>query len=558
MRMTHDIVIRAGKIVDGTGAEPFFGDIAIDGETIVEIGKVKGKGHEEIDANGEAVTPGFVDLHTHFDAQVAWDPMLTPVSWHGVTTVLMGNCGVTFAPCRPKDRTFLAEMMETVEDIPREAILNGLSWKWESYGEYLDAIDALQPAINMTGLVGHCASRLYVMGERAVDGQPTEDEVQQIAKLVGQSVKEGAIGFSTNRLPGHKLPDGRSIPGTFAGEAELVAISKAVGQAGGMLQSVLNYGKLDDELHLMSQQLRAAKTRMLFSAPWSPDATGKGDGYRQAIESMRAEGLDINGVTVPRSGGFLSGLKTNILFQTPAWKRLRAMDFGARLIAIADQAVRDELIKEASESPATAEWTRQFFWLGDDDRPNYTKGKSESLFAVAEAAGEHPAATWLRYMLDSNGEALFHVRFFNHDLDQVQQLLKSDWIVPGLGDAGAHISQIMDAGWASFFLAHWHRDTGVFGLAEAVQKLTSAPARILGFTDRGTLKPGQKADINIIDMARVAERQPQLVHDFPNDVPRLIQRAVGYKATLCNGKVILIDDELTGARGGKVLRNPAT
>jgi len=555
--MQHDIVIREGKIVDGTGADPFIGDIAIDGDTIAAVGKVAGKGREEIDAEGEAVTPGFVDLHTHFDAQAAWDPMLTPASWHGVTTALMGNCGVTFAPCKPKDRNFLAEMMESVEDIPRDAILEGLSWKWESYGEYLDAIDALAPAINVTGLVGHCASRLYVMGERAVDEQPTEAEIEQIAQLVGDSVKQGALGFSTNRLPGHTLPDGRSIPGTFASEAELVAISKAVGEAGGMLQNVLNYSKLDDEIHMMSQQLQAAKTRMLFSAPVVPDDSGSGDAYQQAIGSMRSDGMDINGVTVPRSGGFISGLKTSIFFQTPAWQRLRELDFDARLAAIRDQSMRDELIREASENPQTAEWTKQFFWLGDEARPNYTRPQTESLFAIAEAAGEHPAAIWLKYMLESDGQTLFHVRFFNHNLDQVVDLLKSDWVVPGLGDAGAHATQIMDAGWASFFLAHWHREKGVFSLAEAVRKLTSAPARILGFEDRGTLKQGQKADLNIIEMSRVAERQPQLVHDFPRDAPRLIQKAVGYKATVCNGQVILRNDELTGARGGQVLRNPA-
>ena len=265
--MAHDLVIRGGGIVDGTGSEPFTGDIAVDGGTIAKVGKVEDSGHREIDAEGHVVTPGFVDLHTHFDAQAGWDPLLTPVSWHGVTTALFGNCGVTFAPCKPADREFLAGMMETVEDIPRNAILTGLPWDWESYGEYLDSIEKLGPAINITGLVGHCASRFYVMGERAVEEDPSEDEIGQIAELVGRSVAEGAIGFSTNRLPGHVLPDGRSIPGTFAKEAELVAISEAVGKAGGILQSVLNYGNLDDEMAMLTKQGRAAGTRLLFSAP---------------------------------------------------------------------------------------------------------------------------------------------------------------------------------------------------------------------------------------------------------------------------------------------------
>ena len=250
--MPHDIVIRRGNIVDGSGKEPFVGDLAIDGDTITSVGKVSKKGKREIDASDHIVTPGFIDLHTHFDAQAAWDPMLTPVSWHGVTTALFGNCGVTFAPCKPEGRDFLAGMMETVEDIPKRAILEGLPWNWESYGEYLDSIEKLDPAINVTGLVGHCASRFYVMGERAVDEDPTAEEIEQIAALVGQSVRDGAVGFSSNRLPQHVLPDGRSIPGTFAKSKELDAISKAVGENGGILQFVLNYSNIDQEMDLIT------------------------------------------------------------------------------------------------------------------------------------------------------------------------------------------------------------------------------------------------------------------------------------------------------------------
>ena len=556
--MAHDLVIRGGEVVDGTGGAPFVGDVAIDGDAIAEVGKVTAPGSREIDAEGHLVTPGFVDLHTHFDAQAGWDPLLTPVSWHGVTTALFGNCGVTFAPCKPADRDFLAGMMETVEDIPKNAILTGLPWDWVSYGEYLRSIEKLHPAINITGLVGHCASRFYVMGERAITDDATEDEINAIAALVGQSVRDGAIGFSTNRLPGHTLPDGRSIPGTFAKEEELVAISKAVGERGGLLQSVLNYGKLDEEMDIVAKQCRAAGTRILFSAPYFPDTEGEGTGYDAAIAAMRDEGLDVNGLTLPRSGGFVSGLRTDILFPTPAWGELRKLDFAARLAAIADPETRRKLVDEAKARPAIAERTRGLFWLGDGDRPHYTRDDDESLHHLARAAGVHPVELWLDKMLESGGETLFHVRFFNTDLEALKSFLTLDWMLPGIGDAGAHVSQIMDSGWTSFLLSHWVREQGLFRIEEAVRRMTSASARVLGFTDRGTLAQGRKADVNVIDLGRVAERQPQLVHDFPGGAPRLIQKAVGYKATVCNGIPILLDDEHTGERAGRVLRNPAS
>ena len=555
--MAHDLVIRGGQVVDGTGAKPFVGDVAIDGNAIAEVGTVSAAGRREIDAEGHVVTPGFVDLHTHFDAQAGWDPLLTPVSWHGVTTALFGNCGVTFAPCKPADREFLAAMMETVEDIPRNAILTGLPWDWESYGEYLDSIEKLDPAINITGLVGHCASRFYVMGERAITDDATDEEVAQIAELVGRSVQQGAIGFSTNRLPGHVLPDGRSIPGTFAKENELVAISEAVGKHGGILQSVLNYGKLDEEMAILTSQVRAAGTRILFSAPYGPGPRGEGTGYDAAIAAMQAEGLDVNALTLPRSGGFLSGLRTDGLFQTPGWAAIRKLDFAGRLEAIKDAETRRKLVAEAEAQPQMAERFKAIFWLGDADRPHYTRPDSESLYNLAQNAGVHPLELWLDKMVETNGEALFHARFFNQDLERLRSFLAADWILPGIGDAGAHVSQIMDSGWTSFLLAHWVREEGLFSIEEAVRRMTSASARVLGFADRGTLAAGMKADVNVIDLGRVAERQPQLVHDFPGGAPRLIQQAVGYKATVCNGTPILLDDEHTGERAGQVLRNPA-
>jgi N-acyl-D-amino-acid deacylase len=558
--MSHDLIIRNGLIVDGTGSEPYLGDVAVDNDTIVAVGEVTGSAAREIDAKGHAVTPGFVDLHTHLDAQAGWDPDLTPIVWHGVTTALIGNCGVTFAPCKPKDREYLAGMMESVEDIPSSVILNGLDWNWDSYGEYLDSLEKLNPAINLVGMVGHCAIRTYVMGERGVDEEPNEDEIAQMAALAGKSVAEGAIGFSSSRLIAHKMPDGRSIPGTFAKSAEMTAIAKAVGENNGLVQNVLEYSNLASEMALLREQALAANTRVIFTAPCIPGGPGKANAYEDIITSMKAEGIDITGLALPRSFGFLSGLKTNIMFMSPAWRALIALDFPARLAAIQDADTRATLIQEASDmgsngTPPLDMWVSNFYSLGEGESPEYTKGPDESLPAIANAAGEHPAETWLRMMLESNGEALFHVRFGNHDYEAMEQFLQNDWVLPSLGDTGAHLTQIIDAGWATFMLAHWHREKGTFSLQETIRLLTSAQARILGFKDRGTLAVGMRADINIIDVEKVNEGQPTLIRDFPDDTPRLSQKSRGYLATICNGNIIVENGELTGQRSGRVLRN---
>ena len=549
--MAHDVVIRGGNVVDGTGEVPYQADIAIDGDRISEIGVVNEQGREEIQADGLNVSPGFIDLHTHLDAQIGWDPQVTSVSWHGVTTALLGNCGVTFAPCKETDREFLAGMMETVEDIPKDAILHGLPWNWESYGGYLDALEALEPSINICGLVGHCATRFYIMGERAVEEPATDDEIRQIAELAGQSVKEGAVGFSTNRLPGHRLPDGRSIPGTFAHRDELRAVAKAVGAYGGFMQTVSDFREFDEEMELIADEARSSRGALFSSA-----AEIGIERLNEKVMAMRAEGLNVTSVTVPRSGGGVGGLATNNFFRTPAWMELRQFDFDGRLKAIRDADYRQRLIAEVKEQgQPVLDGTKRWFWMGDGERPCYTQALDDSLYEMAQAADEHPVETWLRITDETNGKALFHMRGFNVNLDSLEELITTEWAMPGLGDAGAHVSQMIDSGWSTFILSHWHRDSGVYSLEEAVRRISAVPAGVLGLEDRGVLAVGKRADVNVFDISRLEERMPEIVNDFPFGAPRFIQRAAGYKATLCNGDVVLRDDELTGARPGRVLRS---
>jgi N-acyl-D-aspartate/D-glutamate deacylase len=552
--MAHDLVIRGGQLVDGSGAEPYAGDLAIDAGVISAVGQVEGSGEEELDASGQIVSPGFIDLHTHLDAQIGWDPLLTPVSWHGVTTALMGNCGVTFAPCRPSDKNLLAEMMETVEDIPREAILGGLAWDWEDYGGYLDSVERARPAINVAGLVGHCAVRFYVMGERAVEEQATEAEKQAMVDVVTQSLDRGAVGFSTNRYPPHVLPDGRSIPGTYADPDELLQIAAAVGAQNGLMQNVLDFSKFDFTTELLRDVARASGGRVLFSFGVSPNRDS-GVSSAAYVEGLCADGLDITAISQPRGSGFIFGLQAMLPARGATWSRIRGLDLAERLAAIRDEDTAAALVEEARQPKGTQLPLEHVFWMGAGESPEYTASPEKNILAMAEGAGEHWSETFLRLSRQTDGKALFTFRMFNLNLDALGDMFKSERIFPSLGDAGAHVSQIMDAGWATFVLSHWIREAGLYTMGEGIRRLTSAPARVMGLTDRGQLAPGMRADINVFDADRVGELHPEIVHDFPGGAPRFIQRSKGYTATLVNGQVNMLDGEHTGVRAGQVLRH---
>jgi N-acyl-D-aspartate/D-glutamate deacylase len=544
--MTHDLVIRGGVIIDGTGAPGYEADLAIDGDRIVAIGRALGHGRREIDARGHAVSPGFVDLHTHLDAQIGWDPECTPVCWHGVTTALIGNCGVTFAPCKPSDREFLAGMMEAVEDIPRHAILTGLPWTWEDYGGYLDAIERLRPGVNVAGLVGHCAVRTFVMGERAVDEQPDDAERDSMARVVGEALERGAFGFSTNRYEPHKLPDGRCIPGTFADVDELMRISREVGRRQGLMQVVGGAGDI-------LQSLTETGSRVLFSYGVGPEA-GMGEAAARRLEDLCGD-RDMTAIIQVRGSGYLFGLQSGLPFAGEAWDRLRKLDLAGRLEAISDPQMADRLEREGRIMDfLDPKWV---FYLGAGDAPDYAAPVSAHLKAMAEQTGESFIGLFLRLSRESAGRGLFNLRMFCQNLDELGDLLKSRKIFPSLGDAGAHVSQIMDAGWSSFVLSHWVRRQGLYSLEEGLRRITSGPARVLGLRDRGTLAVGMKADINVFDPETVSELAPELVRDFPGGAPRYIQRAKGYRATIVNGVVSLEDGERVGERAGRLLRRAA-
>ena len=542
----YDIIIRGGSIVDGTGAEPVLGDVGVKDGVIAAIGRVEGDAKKVIDATGKMVTPGFIDIHTHLDAQIGWDPDMTPVSWHGVTTALIGNCGVTFAPCKPDDREFLAAMMETVEDIPRDAIMSGLPWDWEQYGEYLDSIANKPTAINIAGMVGHSAIRYYVMGERSFEEQASDDEKQQMADIVASSLESGAFGFSTNRFEPHVAPDGRSIPGTFAEADELAVISRAVAKRNGLMQTV---GATEDVMQAMADE----GSRLLFSYGTPPDE-GAGS-QRAAWLEQFSQGRDVTAITHVRSSGLLFGLSTRFPIRGQSWKQLSMVDMESRIQLIDDPDFVANLIAEAEASEAR-NVIGDLFYLGADEVPNYTE--TRSVKTMAEEAGEHWVDTILRLSRETGGKALFNWHMFQKSMTELKDLFtKSNHIFPSLGDAGAHVSQIMDAGWSTFILSYWHRQTGTFTMGEAIQKMTSGPAKVLGLTDRGVLAEGLKADINVFDADEVTELQPTLVNDFPGGAPRFIQRSRGFKATIVNGEISLLDGELTANRAGQVLRHSA-
>jgi len=558
--MSHELIIRGGTVVDGTGAEPIKADVAIDGDRVAAIGDLSDAvAVNEIDAGGKYVTPGFVDLHTHLDAQIGWDPMMTSASWHGITTAMIGNCGVTFAPVKPENREYLAEMMESVEDIPKEAILGGLPWNWSTYGEYLDAVEQLNPALNIVGLVGHCAARYHVMGERSLgDEMPSHAELAEMGEIAGQAVADGAVGFSTSRILLHKVPDGRHVPGTWAPIEEYVAVAEAMQAAGGgLFQGVLDMGTRRELEYRLLDAVADTGTDILFSGGVGNAPSTMVERQDAYFQDQNARGRRVSAICQTRPGGVLVGLRQLMPVFSPAWQRLAELPtMEARLAVLQDGAERAVLIEEGIE---TGTWydPAHIHPLGLGERPDYqVEGHVEgSIAALAEAAGVHPVELIVDRLLESEGRELYNIWFFNRAADSLADYLQLDHVAPGLGDAGAHVGQICDADTSTFFLAHWARERGAFTLPEAIRRLTSQPASVIRLKERGALKVGNFADVNVFDYDRLATRYPDYVYDFPGETGRFIVKSDGYAATLVNGQVIAEDGMHTGNRPGTVIRD---
>ncbi|MFV0306854.1 MAG: N-acyl-D-amino-acid deacylase family protein [Desertimonas sp.] len=555
--MAHDLIIRSGTVVDGTGADPFTADVAIDGDRISAIGDLAtDTANREIDATGLVVSPGFVDLHTHLDAQVGWDPLLTSSSWHGVTTVLIGNCGVSFAPVVPDDREFLAEMMESVEDVPRGAILDGLPWSWSTYPEYLDAVQEMAPALNIAGLVGHCAVRYHVMGERSLsDEPPTAADLNRMRAIAEESIAGGAVGFSTSRQLLHVVPDGRCVPVTFAPIDEYLAVADGMNAAGGGLFQAVNdfAGKREHETELLTEMARSCGD-VLFSG-------GVGNGDRSILDSFGRLLHDVNAdagrITMAmqtRPSGSLCGLAQIAPVKGKRWRAVMELPTIAdRVAALKDPETRAGLEAEGRDKGLWYD-PRHIHPLGTADSPDYHEAGGKSVAELAEDAGVHPVTLVIDRLIESDGRELFNTWFFTRNVEALPEALTMDHVYPGLADTGAHAGQICDADMSTHLLSYWQRDRGLYSLAEAVRRLTSLPASVLGLVERGTLAPGQHADVNVFDIDRLASQHPTYVNDFPGGAGRFQIGATGYAATLVNGTVVTEQGTNTGARPGQVLR----
>jgi len=566
MEQAYDLVIRGGRVIDGTGSPAFDADVAVIDGRIAAVGKIAGAGKEEIDARGRIVTPGFVDIHTHYDGQATWDGRMQPSSWHGVTTVVMGNCGVGFAPCRPDDHNKLVRLMEGVEDIPFPVLTQGLPWNWGSYPEYLDALGARKFDVDVGSQLPHAALRVFVMGQRGADREPaTADDIAAMSALAKEAMEAGALGFGTSRTLNHRTSEGAPIATLTAGEDELTAIAMAMAAAGrGVLQVVSDFVEPEKEFAMLRRIVERSGRPLSFTL-----AQGGRDpkGYRVllgALEDAVADSLPMKAQVAARPVGVLFGLEltVNPFTHYPVYKEIADLSLEERVRRLGDAAFRARLFATPPDGGVRGpggSWERMHL-LGAE--PDYEPTAESSVAAQAEARGLSPEAVALDHMLANGGRGMLYVPFLNYSegsLDAVHEMIVHPDSVPGLSDGGAHVGMICDGSFPTTMITHWTRDRvrgPRIALETVIRMQTRDTARTVGLHDRGIIAPGYRADLNVIDHEGLTLHAPQVAYDLPAGGRRLIQKASGYVATIVAGQVTYRDGEPTGALPGRLLRGP--
>ena len=565
----HDLVIRNGLVVDGTGSPGRRADVAIDGGLVSIVGEAPERGREEIDAEGKLVTPGFVDIHTHFDGQITWDPLLTPSFWHGVTTVVMGNCGVGFAPAAPNRRDWLIGLMEGVEDIPGSALAEGMEWGWESFPEYLDFLETLPKAIDIGTQVPHGAVRAYVMGERGARNEDANPEdIAEMAAIVREGLEAGALGFSTSRTLAHRAIDGEPVPGTFAAEDELFGIGRVLGELGTGIYEVAPAGVTGDDanapaleiawMRKLSAEISRPVTFAMVQFDNDPEAWRQA--FKASIEALD-EGAEIYPQVAARGISLLLTLRGRHPFiHSPAYRELDGLGWAERAERMREPQLRERILSEVSSPDAALGFLMWNKLYPMSDPPNYEPEAWETVEARAAAAGLTPLEFAYDFLTEADGENVLFAPLFNYangDLEPTREMLLHPRSAVGLSDGGAHCGVICDAGMPTFMLTHWTRDRARgerLPLEWIVKRMTQDTARLYGLGDRGVLAPGKKGDVNVIDYEALQLELPQATHDLPTEAMRLIQRSRGYEATIVSGEVISRHGEETGARPGRLIR----
>ena len=565
----YDLIIKNGTVYDGTGEKPFFADVAIKGNKIVTIGELEESSKEVIDAKGKIVAPGFVDIHTHYDGQVTWDPYLRPSTYHGVTTVVMGNCGVGFSPCKPEERDWLISLMEGVEDIPGTALHEGINWQWESFPEYLDTLEGKPLAIDVGTQIPHGAVRAYVMGQRGIDREEaSQEEIEQMSQIVKEAIEAGAFGFSTSRTEKHKDSSGALTPSITAHKNELVSIAKSLGEIkSGVLQGISDFYDFETEFNIFKEMSESSGRPISITVEQMDQRPDWWHQLLDGIEEAQGEGINMYGQVPPRATGINMGLTATLNPFTfyPSFYELSKQSLEEKVAAMKDPAFKEKLLSEDPVSignPLVDEITQSFnkmFRLGEP--ANYEPEPDASFEAIAKKQNISPQEVAYDCLLEKEGKALIYHPLFNYlpgNLDYVERMLNHPYSISGLGDAGAHCGAISDASFPTTLIQHWGRDRKrgkKIPLEKLISMQTLETSRLLGITDRGVLKEGYKADINVIDFENLTLHEPEVLHDLPAGGRRLVQRASGYEYTIVSGQIAFKDGESTGALNGRLIRN---